>query len=123
MLEHLLDNAVKFSPSGEVTVRVRRGLQSDRRIRFEVEDQGIGIRPDHLDRVFEPFFQVDGSSTRVAGGTGVGLALCRLLVTMMGGEIGVTSRFGGGSLFWFEAPTLTAEAQSGAPGPGNHRSQ
>lgn len=123
VLEHLLDNAVKFSPSGEVTVRVRRGLQSDRRIRFEVEDQGIGIRPDHLDRVFEPFFQVDGSSTRVAGGTGVGLALCRLLVTMMGGEIGVTSRFGGGSLFWFEVPILTAEAQSGAPGPGNHRSQ
>ena len=80
-------------------------------MRFEVHDSGVGIAPDRMDRLFKRFSQVDGSVTRNYGGTGLGLAICKGLVDLMGGRIGVDSRLGEGSTFWFQLklPRATAE--------------
>jgi PAS domain S-box-containing protein len=105
VLINLCANAVKFTESGEV--RVEASLLSQRRelstIRFTVTDEGIGIPPERLTEVFAPFVQADASTTRKYGGTGLGLAICKQLVEMMGGSIGVESREGRGSTFWFTA--------------------
>ena len=116
VLDNLLSNAVKFSEQGCITLRARRidGSGAAVTVRFEVEDQGIGITPELQAGLFQLFTQGDSSSTRRYGGTGLGLALCRRLVTLMGGEIGVTSLPGQGSTFWF---TLRFPVGS-APSPG-----
>ncbi len=101
VLLNLAGNAVKFTDRGSVTVRVLP--ESEGRVRFEVEDTGIGIAGSEHDRLFEPFHQVDASITRRHGGTGLGLAITRELVTLMGGEVGLTSSEGNGSTFWFTA--------------------
>ncbi len=100
---NLAGNAIKFTSSGEVSIRAELESQSDDRvvIRFSVQDTGIGIPAGRLDAVFDPFTQVDGSTTRKYGGTGLGLAICKQLVELMGGRIGVTSQEGKGSCFWF----------------------
>ena len=110
ILINLVNNAVKFSEHGEVTLRLgveERGdlaCSSQIWLRFDVQDTGIGIPPDRLNRLFTPFSQVDSSTTRQYGGTGLGLAICRELVELMGGTIGVESEFGLGSTFWFIMP-------------------
>lgn len=113
VLWHLMDNAIKFSQAGTVTLRARQLPSVARQpwTRFEVEDQGIGIAEEDQPTVFEPFSQVDDSSTRPFGGAGLGLAQCRQLVRSMGGEIGVRSAFGKGSVFWFDLPLAQPEGQ------------
>ena len=106
ILVNLCSNAIKFTKRGGVLVRIRLIERRGEEIllRFEVKDDGIGIQSDRLEDIFSPFTQADSSTTREYGGTGLGLSLCRQLVEMMGGEIGVESRADEGSTFWFELP-------------------
>jgi len=105
VLVNLVSNAIKFTESGDVTVRVSR---QGSKLRFAVQDTGIGIPPDGLSRLFQPFSQVDASTTRRFGGTGLGLAICKRLVDLLGGEIGVESEEGRGSIFHFTIALVEA---------------
>lgn len=106
ILLNLLSNAIKFTPKGAVIFRssIQSETPDETLFRFEVEDSGIGIPKDALSRMFMAFSQADASMTRRFGGTGLGLSICKKLVEMMGGEIGVTSVEGKGSIFWFTIP-------------------
>lgn len=103
VLLNLIGNALKFTSEGEVVLQVKEIPASDDKIKlyFSVKDTGIGIPPEGHKRLFEAFSQVDASTTRQFGGTGLGLVICKQLVTLMGGEIGVESQPGQGSTFWF----------------------
>ncbi len=111
ILTNLGGNAVKFTSAGEVAmeVKVLETTGEGSRIRFEVRDTGVGIPQDRIDRLFQPFSQVDASTTRQYGGTGLGLSIVRRLVDLMGGECGVTSVLGGGSTFWFSLRFATTD--------------
>jgi two-component system, sensor histidine kinase and response regulator len=114
VLSNLVVNALKFTKEGDVIVRARL---EGRNLRFEVEDTGIGIHPADCARLFEPFEQADASTTRIYGGSGLGLAICTQLVDLMGGEIGVTSQLGRGSVFWFTVPSETTVPEPAAVQP------
>lgn len=101
VLSNLLANAVKFTEKGSVTARV---MYRAGRLRFEVQDTGIGISPADQKKLFQRFVQVDHSKTRRYGGSGLGLAICRELIIRLQGDIGVSSEVSEGSTFWFEVP-------------------
>ncbi|MBA2960971.1 MULTISPECIES: CHASE domain-containing protein [Ramlibacter] len=117
VLANLGGNAVKFTPAGEVAVRVRQlGREGDAvRVGVEVSDTGIGIAPEDQARVFSDFSQASAAITRTYGGTGLGLGICRRLVAMMGGELRVDSQLGQGSRFHFELQLPVAEPSLAAP--------
>ena len=109
VLTNLIGNAVKFTAGGAVTVAVRRRADgapaNDRQlIEFSVSDTGIGMAPEVVERVFEPFSQAHATTAREFGGTGLGLTIARRLVELMGGELAVESTVGVGSRFWFGLP-------------------
>jgi CheY-like chemotaxis protein len=117
LLLNLIGNAVKFTVRGGVTVKVRRAAPATPdgiALRFEIIDSGIGIAPEILPNLFNAFTQGDPSVTRRFGGTGLGLAICRKIVECLGGRIGVDSRLGEGSCFWFEL-SFRPGAADGAP--------
>ncbi|MBS0432205.1 MAG: response regulator [Proteobacteria bacterium] len=106
ILTNLVGNAIKFTEKGGVSVRVsRRGDNTTHHeLLFAVRDTGIGLAPEQAARLFQPFTQADASVTRRYGGTGLGLTICKKLVDLMGGKIGVRSETGRGSVFWFSIP-------------------
>lgn len=112
VLSNLVGNALKFTHTGEVKLAVRNvAYRGGAGMRFEVSDTGVGIPATKLGQIFQSFTQADSSSTRRFGGVGLGLAITQNLVHLMGGEVGVQSQEGEGSLFWFEipAPPLSSE--------------
>jgi len=117
VLRNLVGNAIKFTESGTVTVQlsVLAGSGTGMRLRFAVRDTGIGIAPSRISELFQPFEQADVSISRRYGGSGLGLTICRQLVALMGGEMGVESVEESGSLFWFTVPFGLASASSSAP--------
>ncbi|MBK9114308.1 MAG: response regulator [Betaproteobacteria bacterium] len=116
ILLNLLGNAIKFTEQGEVTLAVMLTKASADGVtaRFEVRDTGIGIRDDLLPHIFERFVQADQSATRRFGGSGLGTTIAKQLVELMGGTIGVASKVGEGTTFWFELPLLHDEAADAA---------
>jgi signal transduction histidine kinase/CheY-like chemotaxis protein len=116
---HLIGNAVKFTERGAVEARLSaRDAGEARRLRLEVEDTGIGIEPEAVDGLYQPFSQVDGSATRRYGGPGLGLALTRNLAELMGGGVGFSSQPGKGSTFWVEIAAPAAAAATLAEAGG-----
>ena len=111
VLTNLLGNALKFTSEGEIVAQASVEQPTDGGgavLRFEVADTGIGIERDVLTTLFEPFAQADSSTTRRYGGTGLGLTISKQLVELMGGRIGVDSKPGSGSTFWFTVPVERA---------------
>jgi two-component system phosphate regulon sensor histidine kinase PhoR len=110
VLQNLIENAVKYSPDGgpvDVTL-----ASDERRVRWAVSDEGLGIPPGERRRVFEKFYRLDPNMTRGVGGTGLGLYICRELVQRLEGRIWVEGRNGKGSTFYVELPTAERPARA-----------
>jgi PAS domain S-box-containing protein len=116
IMTNLLSNAIKFTSRGHVVVDVDvQEEQGSCRLRLSVTDTGIGLAPDKKMQVFEKFTQADPSTTRQYGGTGLGLTICKLLVELMGGQIGVESELGRGSTFWVDLELPRGEEEKHEP--------
>ncbi|MBI4892206.1 MAG: response regulator [Acidobacteria bacterium] len=116
ILNNLLANAIKFTEHGAVIVRVKPAAGGAGEVlRVEVEDTGIGIAPENLSRIFEQFRQADSSISKRFGGTGLGLNIARRLVELMGGEMGVESEAGEGTVFWFTVRMTAGNEDAKAP--------
>jgi PAS domain S-box-containing protein len=114
IIGNFVSNALKFTAHGRIELRAQPAGGG---LRLTVSDTGIGLAPELLARLFEPFTQADESTTRRYGGTGLGLSICRQLARLMGGEVGVDSAVGRGSSFWAELPLAPASAAA-APADG-----
>lgn len=114
ILSNILSNAIKFTDRGSITISVRAKSETRNHyfVRFEIKDTGIGISAENASLLFKPFSQADASTTRLYGGTGLGLVICKRIVDLMSGQIGVDSQPGAGSTFWFEVPMLKAFGDS-----------
>ncbi|OHE10096.1 MAG: hypothetical protein A2513_08345 [Sulfurimonas sp. RIFOXYD12_FULL_33_39] len=104
ILINLVGNAIKFTDKGDIiiSVKVVQMVEDSIQLRFEVKDSGIGLSSEQIEKLFIPFHQADGSTTRTYGGTGLGLSICKSLVELMDGSIGVESELGKGSAFYFD---------------------
>ncbi|MBF2047820.1 MAG: response regulator [Elainella sp. C42_A2020_010] len=115
VLTNLISNAIKFTATGTVRLTIKRWEESDDdsiiKLHFQVQDTGIGLAPADQTRIFEPFTQVETSATRQYEGTGLGLTICRKIVRLMGGDIGVESALGKGATFWFTASLESLQSQ------------
>lgn len=112
ILLNLINNAIKFTEKGSVSIEITTLKSADPEqilVKTMVTDTGIGVREEQLSKLFQNFEQLDASNTRKYGGTGLGLAISRKLAQMMGGEIGVESKYGSGSTFWFVIPFKKAQ--------------
>ena len=123
VLDNLLGNAAKFTDRGEITLRLRGSTREDGKLSlvFEVGDTGIGIPPDEQARLFEPFHQAEAGTTRRYGGTGLGLCIAASLVSLMDGELQVSSRPGEGSTFTFTLVADTARPEEKVQISGHYR--
>jgi len=101
VLSNLTNNALKFTKKGEISVFCSLLDTNPQMLKFEVRDSGIGISPENQKNIFEKFIQAENSTSRKFGGTGLGLSIAKKIVTLLGGEIGVESELGNGSVFWF----------------------
>jgi signal transduction histidine kinase/AmiR/NasT family two-component response regulator len=119
VLLNFLGNAIKFTAEGSVSIHVTVAREEEERVfvRMGVRDSGIGIPEEQSQRLFQPFTQVDASTTRRYGGTGLGLAICKRLSEQMGGSVGVSSESGTGSEFWFTVPLARASGERPAFAP------
>lgn len=110
ILTNLVSNSIKFTETGVITLHAKRFSDSEKneKLRFEIIDNGIGISQEHQQRLFQRFEQADASTVQHYGGSGLGLSICKQLVELMEGEIGVESELGNGSTFWFTIPLRPA---------------
>ena len=136
MISNLVSNAIKFADHGQIRVDARELERNDNQalLRFSVSDTGIGIPSEKLAQLFQPFSQLDSSTTRRFGGSGLGLSIVRSLAELMGGEVGVESEIGRGSRFWFsiragaiastpEVPQDNSGTGTGVSGTGAYTGQ
>ncbi|MBE0622625.1 MAG: hybrid sensor histidine kinase/response regulator, partial [Burkholderiales bacterium] len=125
IVSNLVGNAIKFTPHGKVAVHVRESAAQAGTVllRVEVSDTGIGIDAESQKHIFDPFRQADGSTTRRFGGTGLGLSISKQIVELLGGDIGVNSTPGVGSMFWFDVPFELQAPKASASQSEPHRAQ
>jgi signal transduction histidine kinase len=104
VLLNLVGNALKFTEVGDIVLKILpiRDAETTTTLRFSIKDTGIGMSPEEVGRLFQPFTQSDNSTSRKYGGTGLGLTISKSIISMMGGDIKVTSAPGQGSTFSFE---------------------
>lgn len=121
ILTNLIGNAVKFSDKGEIVVKVK--VVEPETYYFEINDRGIGVHPEMRNNLFSPFTQGDSSTTKKFEGTGLGLALSKRFVDLMGGDIGYIPREGGGSCFWFKVHMSKGNLTVATRQPVRRRSQ
>ncbi|SDO82439.1 two-component system, OmpR family, sensor histidine kinase SaeS [Paenibacillus sp. yr247] len=112
VLSNILHNAIRYSPIGG-TIEIKAEQLSDQYVQLQIKDHGDGIEEHDCNRIFDRFYRADPSRTRASGGAGLGLAIAKSIVQLHGGSIGVESRSGHGSRFWFTLPIYTEQPKSG----------